>query len=141
MSQLLDLAIPLGSPLVWLGGENALAARVRLVLETRPGRLPWRPTFGCDLDGLVGFPATEELVARVRQRISSALGEWIPDATVVSVDVRAVPISSGLALSAERSVPAAEAAMLVLGVQAELEAVIELTGPDGPITFTTTVNP
>lgn len=141
MSQLLDPAIPLGSPLVWLGGEHALAARVRLVLETRPGRLPWRPTFGCDLAGLVGFPVTDELVARVRQRISSALGEWLPDSTVVSVDVRAVPLSSGLALSTERSVPAAEAAMLVLGVQAELEAVIELTGPDGSVTLTATVNP
>ena len=126
---------------MWLGGEHALAARVRLVLETRPGRLPWRPAFGCDLAGLVGFPVTEELVARVRQRISSALGEWLPDATVVSVHVRAVPISGGHALSAERSVPAAEAAMLVLGVQAELEAVIELTGPDGSVTLTATVNP
>ena len=133
MSFIFEPSIPLGTTRVWLGDEHALAARVRMVLETRPGRLPWRPTFGCDLGGLVGFP--------VAQLIKAAIGDWIPDAEVVSVDVRAVPLSGGHALSAERTVPAAEAALLLLGVQASLEAVIELVGPSGPVSLTTSVSP
>jgi phage baseplate assembly protein W len=141
MSFIFEPSIPLGTTRVWLGDEHALAARVRMVLETRPGRLPWRPTFGCDLGGLVGFPVTPELVERVAQLIKAAIGDWIPDAEVVSVDVRAVPLSGGHALSAERTVPAAEAALLLLGVQASLEAVIELVGPSGPVSLTTSVSP
>lgn len=141
MSLIFDPSIPLGTGRAWLVDEHALAARVRMVLETRPGRLPWRPKFGCDLGGLVGFPVTPELVQRVSQLITSSLREWIPDAEVVSVDVRAVPLSAGYAVTSDRSVPAAESAMLLLGVQATLEAVIELIGPSGPVSMTTTVSP
>jgi phage baseplate assembly protein W len=54
MSRIFDPQLGLDAQRPWLDGDRALATRIRMVLETRPGHVPWRPTFGCDLAGLVG---------------------------------------------------------------------------------------
>jgi phage baseplate assembly protein W len=141
MALIFEPSIPLGTPHVWLEGDRALAARVRMVLETRPGQVPWRPTFGCDLAGLTGYPVTPELLAKAKSLIAGALTEWIKDAKLISVEVIARPLSSGLGFGGDRTVPLAEAAMMMLGAQAELEAVIEMLGPSGPVALTTAVSP
>jgi phage baseplate assembly protein W len=141
MSVIFDPSLPLGNPYPYLDGDEALAARVRMVLETRPGRIPWRPNFGCDLAGLVGFPATPDLLSKARSAIQNALKTWLRDATVLSVEVRATPVVGGHGSSSYGAVPLAETALLTLGVQAVLEADIEIKGPAGVVAFSAVVNP
>lgn len=141
MSVIFEPSLPLGNPFPFLEGDAALAMRVRMVLETRPGRVPWRPDFGCDLSGLVGFPATPDLLAKARSAIQNALKAWIRDVTILRVEVRATPVTGGHGASAYGAVPVAESALLTLGVQAILEADIELKGPAGVVAFSAVVNP
>lgn len=142
MTVIFDPSLPLGVRRPFVYGTDALAVRVRLVLDTRPGQIPWRPTFGCDLAGLVGYPATAQLIDAARSRISRALSIWLPDVEVVRVDVRAVSAEGGVGSRVtDRNVPVAESALMTLGVQAVLEADIELRGPDGYVSVTTTVEP
>lgn len=72
----LDLAPPRMSP------EEALAARVRLVLESAPGLMPWRPGFGCDLSDALGAPVTPERTASLGRRIQTALQKQVPGVLV-----------------------------------------------------------
>jgi len=114
--------------------------RVALVLETRPGTIPWRPKFGCDLASLVGVPATEDLVREARDRVIAAVKEWVPQVKIVSCEVGVVPIA-GRGATAARTTPVAESALLGLGVDAALELDLELQGPDGRLNMTASVVP
>lgn len=138
MSLIFDPSVPVGEGRPWLTHESALAVRVRMVLETTPGTLPWRPEFGCNLSELVGYPATGQLLSQARFRIEASLRRWIPDATIDKVEISVVPHAAGPGTS-HRGVPIAEAALLTLGVQADLHVDIELTGPDGPVALSATL--
>jgi phage baseplate assembly protein W len=141
MAHIFDPAIPLGERRPWVAGPEALAHRVRAVLETRPGGLPWRPDFGCDLDSLVGYPTTSDLVAEARWRVEAALRRWLPDVEIRDVAVSAVPVEGSGSSPTDRRVPIAEAALLTMGVQASLYVDIDLVGPDGPMTVSASLNP
>ena len=123
-----------------LGPEEALTQRLQMVLDTRPGQVPWRPDFGCDLEGLVGEPATSQNLRRAQQLVEGALQNWMPDVDVVSVDVTFVPLQGGFG-SRHPTVPLAEAALLALGVQVALEVQVEVRIPRGTAVLTASVNP
>jgi phage baseplate assembly protein W len=141
MNVIFDPSVPVGNDRPWIDAEAALATRVRMVLETQPGTLPWRPDFGCDLAELVGYPATSQLLSQAEWRIQAALRKWIPDATLDRVQVKIVPATNTSQMTRHASVPIAEAALLTLGVQAALHVDIELTGPRGPVGLSATITP
>lgn len=126
-------ALPLGGAAARLSEAEATAWRVRLVLETRPGRVPWRPDFGCDLEGLTGRPADPALVREARLRVEAALARWLPDLPLRGLHVGVRTRIGTSELHAHRQVPVAEAALLRLGADAELVVELRLDGPSGPV--------
>ncbi len=134
-------ALPLGGPSTWTRGTAALVWQVRMVLETRPGQLPWRPEFGCDLDGLAGKPATDAHLRQARLRIESALSRWVPGVRILQLRVGLRSAVGAGALHDRRQVPVAEAALLRLGTQAELAVDLVLAGPDGRVDLTALLSP
>jgi phage baseplate assembly protein W len=141
MAIIFDPSVPMGVANPWQRHERAMATRVRMVLETRPGQIPWRPEFGCDLQSLVGEAAGPQLLNLARWRVEAALKRWIPDVTIDQVNVTVVVASHMNALVASRDVPTAEAALLTVGVQAALHVDVELTGAHGPMAVSATVQP
>jgi phage baseplate assembly protein W len=141
MSRIFDPQLGLDAQRPWLDGDRALATRIRMVLETRPGHVPWRPTFGCDLAGLVGFPVTRGLLEHARGKVETALRDWIRDAELVRVEVHAVPSEGGRMSNVPRTVPTAEAALLAMGVAAMLEIDVEMKSPDGYVSVSAVVAP
>lgn len=131
----------LGAPQPWTEGEDEVVERVRLVLETRPGRLPWRPEFGCNLDEFVGQPATAARLREIQWRVEAALCRWIPGLRVDRCEVRVAPsepMSSGAVAGA---VPLAEASLLSLGSQADLELQLDLLTAEGSVSLQATLAP
>jgi phage baseplate assembly protein W len=141
MTIIFDPSIPMGVDDPWLRYERAMAIRVRMVLETRPGQIPWRPNFGCDLQSLVGEAAGPQLINQARWKVESALKRWIPDATIDQVSVNVVVSPQMDKMSSHREVPTAEAALLTVGIQAALQVDVELTGPHGPMAVSATIEP
>ena len=118
-------ALPLGRRRP-LSADRSTAERIRMVLETRPGTLPFRPEFGCALDDVVGEMATKDNVRKAKQAVSDALSRWLPDLEVVDVTVRVVPTGVRYEDLRYPEVPTAERALLSLGTQADLEIAIEI---------------
>ena len=109
----------------------SVAERVRLVLETRPGRIPWHPEFGCDLDPILGRALTIELVSEVQMRIKSALSRFLPDLSITRLEVR-IQTDLGADMRSRR-LPIAEASLVPFGANAMLDIEIELQTPAGPV--------
>lgn len=141
MTIIFQPGVPVGQRSPWLSGDQALATRVRMVLETRPGQMPWRPTFGCDLARFVGRSATGTLLNDASSTVRNALETWLPDVKVEAVNVKIVPAALGPGGLRHRTVPVAESSILTLGVQCSLHLSVDLIGPDGPTTLTATVEP
>jgi phage baseplate assembly protein W len=131
----------LGAPRPWVSGEEELVERVRITLETRPGQLPWRPEFGCDLEGFTGQPATTGRLREVQWRIEQALARWLPEVTVDRCVVRVVPTAAPEPSRATSGALLAETALLGLGTQADLEVLLDLSGPDGPVALHAQLTP
>ncbi len=127
-------AIPLDEARPWSAGQEALAHQVRMVLETRPGQLPWRPEFGCDLEEIVGYCATPDVVSFARSRVRSALRRSLRGVTVTRCDVRVVS-NDAQGFLGERSLPAAEAALTPVGVSASIFVDLEIQGPAGTVSM------
>ena len=133
--------VPLSGGRARLDPTSALVNRVRMVLETRPGRLPWRPDFGCDLASLAGQPASPATLQLARARVEAALGAWLPDVTVRRC---LVSTRTELGLGAGRAgpeVPTAERALLRIGASAWLEVELELEADLGPINLRASLRP
>ena len=62
---------------------------INIILTTPQGSDPLRPRFGADLWNYIDYPIDEALPAVVRE-VTSAITQWEPRVTVVSVNV--VPI-------------------------------------------------
>lgn len=131
-------AIPLDEARPWTAGQDALAHQVRMVLETRPGQIPWRPKFGCDLEEIVGYCATPDVISFVRSRVRSALRRSLKGVTVTRCEVRVVG-SDNPGFLGERSLPAAEAALTPLGVSASIFVDLEIQGPTGTVSMSAKV--
>ena len=123
-----------------LPGEK-IAQKIRLILETKPGSIPWRPKFGCDLSSLVGQPATNQRLHEARWRVEQALERWMPDVEVLECRLRVIPRGNSLSALKDPSVPLAESSILSLGIEANLEIHLELALPAGAFLVTTEVNP
>lgn len=143
---MLHPAIPLGGQPRRLDAAEALLTRVRLVLETRPGRLPWRPDFGCDLASLAGQPASGATLQLARTRVEAALRTWVPEVQVRRCEVR---LHTDLGLGPSRAgggrsgseVPLPERALLRLGASAWLDVELELLADTGPVALTAALRP
>lgn len=131
---------PLRAARPWLSAEEELIQRVRLVLETRPGQLPWRPDFGCDLEPLVGQPATSGHLRELQWRVEQALARWLPELTVERCVVRVVPQDLG-AEGPLPGTPTAEGAVLGLGTQADVSLQLDLSGPEGALSLHAQLTP
>ncbi|MDP2313222.1 MAG: hypothetical protein Q8P41_09980 [Pseudomonadota bacterium] len=86
-------ALLLGDRAPYAAGREATVQRVKAVLETLWGTIPWRPEFGCSLEGLLGLPATAANVNDVDWRVRGALARWLPDVEVVRSEVRLLPLA------------------------------------------------
>jgi phage baseplate assembly protein W len=131
MSEMFHSAVPIGPHDPWLRGADAFVEAVRMVLETRPGTLPWRPEYGCDLSSLVGQPASSERLNQARFRIEQALRTWVPGADVARCEVLvATDPHAGAAMDAA-GLPVAERALARGGVMATLEVRLDIITPYG----------
>lgn len=135
MSEIMDPALTLGARQPYVRGERAFAERIRMILETRPGTLPWRPDFGCDLDDLIGQPATVQRIGEARWRVEHALRRWLPEVKVNSCQVQLSRAEGGGEDVRRRDVPMAESALLALGMQATLEVLLDVETPAGPLSL------
>ena len=133
MEPLHDPAVPLGA--TWRRDADPawLATRVRMALETQPGRVPWLREFGCDLDRFVGASATEDQLRRLRSVVRRAVELWVPGVTVEDVQVRLVHLPHRSAHERHPMVPLAEAAMTRFGVQGELHVGLQLLTGAGTV--------
>lgn len=118
---------------------QVLAERVRMVLETRPGRLPYQPEFGCDLEPLAGGTSAQPRLAETRLRIQTALARWIPDVTIVSCKVELIDLEG--AQPGDATIPLAERMLTSKGVSAVLQVRIVLETPEGPVSLEAQLTP
>ena len=138
---MLHPALFLGERRPYLSAEEALAARIRMVLETRPGQVPWQSDFGCDLAALVGQPATAQRLNEARWRIEEAVRRWVPDAEVLRCHVRVSADGAPMGQRRPRDVPLAESALMSLGKQAVLEVELDVKTDLGPVAVQAVVEP
>ena len=136
MSAPVDLALRLLPPVRPASAARQLASRVRLVLETTPGQLPYLPELGCDLQGLLGSTAAEPRLAEVKLRITGALQRWVPGLRLRSCEVRLVTGGGGGRRERGRT-PLAESALTSAGTSARLEVHVVVETDDGPIEIET----
>lgn len=139
-ANMLRLHVPLASRRPSLDPAQALAARIRMVLETTPGDLPYRPRFGCNLTNFAGQPATDRVLEQVRVTVEDALTRFVPGITVRACEVRA-RTHLGSAPGGSRDVPVAEQAMVRLGVQATLEIRVDVKSKFGSLNVSTALTP
>lgn len=137
---MLRMSVPLGHRQPSLDPAQALAARIRMVLETRPGELPFRPRFGCDLSAFAGQPATNRMLEQVRVAVENALERQVKGIKVRRCEVRA-RTHLGSAPGGARDVPVAEAALVRLGVQATLEVRLDVKSKFGSFNVSTALTP
>lgn len=135
---------PYDHPALVLGGQDRRtpaerqADRIRTVLETQPGTLPFAPRLGCDLGDLVGGTAGQSRLSEARMRVTSALQKWLPDLVLSRVEVELVePHRPG---PRGTGVPLAEAALASRVVSQVLEIRIEVETPEGPVYFEATLS-
>lgn len=124
-----------------LSAEEQLSQQLQMILSTRPGQVPWRKDFGCQLNSLVGEPATGQNLNRARIAIETALDQFLPDVEVLKVDVRFVPRADGMGGDRHPTVPVAESALLSLGVQVGIEVQVEVKVPRGSTTLSAQLEP
>lgn len=141
MPVLLHPSLLLGPRKPRVSEDETIAERIRLVLETRPGTLPWRPDFGCDLGPLVGQPANSQRLNEARWKVEQALRRWLPELELTRCEVNVVFADVGPGRVRYLEVPLAESALLSLGTQAGLEIVLDVETPSGPLAVQAVVDP
>lgn len=129
------LAVPVGAGPARVSRAEQLAARVRLVLETRPGDLPWSPEFGCAIDEYLGKPMTAQQLSALGSTVRNALQRWIPGAGLTRCQVRLLTDLGAGPGEANRAVPIAERALVPFSLRATLELDLELQTPEGPLSL------
>ncbi len=114
--------------------DAVVAQRIRAVLETRPGDIPWRPRFGCNLGRFVDQPLTPEALSAVRSEIRRALTRHLPGVKVQDVNVNVLTGLGAVSLRGMRHLPVAERALVQLGTHATLDVDIEVA-VEGRVVF------
>lgn len=118
---------------------DALVDRVRILLETRPGTLPYAPRLGCDLDGLARGAVTPSRIAETQARIDGVLSRGLPSGVLGGTEVRVSSVSA--ATAAGGPVPFAERALASTGARATLEVRVQLRTESGPVTLDASLAP
>lgn len=119
------------------GPDEALAQRIQLVLATRPGDLPWKPEFGTDLAQLVGNPVSGWVSATAQRAVREALGRWVPEAGLQSVEVHTqLKPTPGF-----RPIGPIERALIPAGMQATIVIDLVIQTNEGPAAMTLEVEP
>ena len=114
---------------------DAWVERLQILLSTRPGQLPWRPTFGVDLEWLVGQPLNGVNLSLLEWRVKSAVTEWLPQLTVRELSVNVVSDYQRARNQRDRAVPIAESALLPYGAGGIVEIQLDVVSPEGPLDF------
>ncbi len=135
-----DLALRIGSAHV-VEADTRLSDQLRLVLETQPGTLPWRPDFGCDLDRFVGNPMTDSWKRDVEATVRRALERWVPAVRVRGIELRVLTSAGVRAAGSFRALPLAEASVVPYGSDAALEIQLDLETPRGRESVQLNVSP
>lgn len=133
-----DLAMCLDTPRATTA-EQELADRLRMVLETQTGQLPYLPTFGCDLSRLVGRTVHQARLTEARLRISGALQRWMGDLDIVEVKTRLADVKAirGPMLG----VPIAEGAMASEAIAVAVEVTLIIRTPAGEVEVNALMTP
>ena len=114
---------------------DAWAERLQTLLSTRPGTLPWRPTFGIELDWLVGQPLNGVNLSLLKWRVKSAITEWLPQLELRDLSVKVVSDYQRARNQRDRNVPIAESALLPYGAGGVVEIQLDVISPEGPLDF------
>lgn len=135
MKKRLQNSVPLGALRPYQSKEESLIDRISLVLQTRPGQIPWRPEFGCQLDGMLGAQASGGQVVQARYAVEQALGQFLPDVAVADVRVRAIPIEGSRDRFKLAEIPIAERALVGAGAGAVLQVDVDIETDAGILTI------
>ena len=135
----LPAAVPFGESGLQEPSVARLVERLRMVLETRPGHLPWQPEFGCSLDDLVGEPLTSLNLGSARSRIQDAIQRWMPEVELVSASLEVINDWETAGTGRPRSLPMAEAAMVPFGVGGSLLVSLQIESQFGPVSLRLTL--
>ena len=98
-----------------------LAQRLRVVLETQRGSLPWRPDFGCNLARFVGQPLTPSRLEALQREVEESLRRELADVRVTDVDIQMLT-SHGMGRKRDlRRLPVAERSLVQLGTHCTIQ--------------------
>jgi phage baseplate assembly protein W len=140
MSISLSPAARFAEPARPLTPAQAWAERLRILLSTRPGTLPWRKTFGVDLDWLVGQPLTSTNLNLLKWRVRGAITDWLPQLEVRELTVHVVSDHVRASNLRDRTIPIAESALLPYGAGGRVEIHLDVVSPEGPLDFGMTLS-
>lgn len=141
MKKILHPSLSLGSHRPFVSMEETVLSRIQIVLETRPGRLPWDPEFGCELESLLGKPATPRRVSEARWRVEGAMRRWLPEMDLKDCRINPVTNLGTVSAHRERQIPTAESALVALGTEARLEIELDIETEAGMMSVEAAVEP
>lgn len=141
MKRLLHPSLALGAHHPYTRPEEGLVTRIQIVLETRPGQLPWNPEFGCDLTGLLGKAATPQRVNQARFQVEGAVRRWLPGMDLKDCRVNALTNLGTSGTHRERQIPVAESALVALGTESRLEVELDIETEAGIMSVEAAVEP
>ena len=124
--RILHPSLTLGSRKPYLDKTSETLTRIDIILNTRPGDLPWDEQFGCDLTALVGETATPSKVQATRSEVEKALSKWLPNGKVKDCQVNLVTAQGKVISHHEANIPVAEAALVSHGTDAHLELKLDI---------------
>ena len=140
MKRILHPSLTLGARKPFLSQRDSMLARLDMVLHSRIGDIPWRPEFGCDVTGLVGEPATPTRIQQTRALVERTVQEWLPDVTVNDCAVQLVHAGGVANTHREAGIPVAEAALVAMGTESNLELKLDIEVEDEVLELGTDFN-
>ena len=139
MRKILHPSLTLGARKPKVSNAESTLARVKMVLHTVKGDVPWRPYLGCDISTLIGEAATPERINIIKKAVVRALEDWVPHAEVRGCTIQLINESSLVSHHREPGIPTAESALVAMGTQVKLEMKIDLNVEGEPIEVGTEV--
>ena len=141
MKRILHPSLTLGTRKPYMNGPEGLVERIQIVLDTRPGQLPWAPEFGCDLTLFLGEAATPQRINEARWKLESSMRKWLPGVDVQDIRVNVRTDIGTVAAHRERQIPTAESALVALGTEAKLEVELDIETEAGMMSIEASVEP
>ena len=126
MKRIMHPSMTLGARKPFLSSRDSILARLDMVLHSRVGDIPWRPSFGCDVTELIGEPATPARVQQTRALVERTIQEWLPDVIVNDCSVQLVHAGGIASTYREAGIPVAESALVAMGTESNLELKLDL---------------